>query len=208
MAVFNGVTIIPMPSTPPAPKHIEWSFENIVGRIVSPFTGQEQVQNWQASWPEASLSYPPMKNATFQPWAAFLMALQGAANILQFGDPLMTAPRGTGSGTPVVNGAGQTGYSISTRGWTASANGVLLPGDYLQIGFRLYRYVGTVPLNANGSGVAIAAIWPNIRESPLDGTAISLNNTQGVWRMKNNAPKWAVSPGGIYLVTFEIKEFI
>ena len=155
-----------------------------------------------------SLSYPPMNDATYQPWAAFLLALQGAANIFTFGDPRMTKPQGSGSGTPLVNGAGQTGFTLATRGWTASANGILLPGDYLQIGYRLYRYVGTSPLNADGSGDASIAIWPNIRESPLDGTAISLNNTQGVWRLKNNVPKVEVSPGGIYLFTFEACEAI
>jgi hypothetical protein len=206
MATFNGYTIIPLPSSPPAPRSIEWSAANIVGATASPFTGQQQIQNWGAGWPEISLSYASMGQSLGPAWTAFLMALQGAANIFQFGDPRITKPQGTGAGTPLVNGANQTGYTLATRGWTNNAVGVLLPGDPIQIGFRLYWNL--TPANADSSGHSTLSIWPNIRESPLDGAVITLNNTQGVWRLNNNKPRWTQSPGGIYAVTFEAREAI
>jgi hypothetical protein len=204
LATFNGFTIIPLPTVPACPKSIEWATQNVVAMSRSPFTGQQQIYNWQSSWLEASLSYQPMTNVQFQPWGGFLMGMQGIANIFQFGDPNMLKPMGSGSGSPLVDGANQTGYSLATRGWTAFAAGVLLPGDWLQIGYRLYRNVGVV--NADGSGHATLTIWPNIRESPLDGTVITLNNTQGVFRLKKNTPGWSVKPGPIYSVTFEITD--
>jgi hypothetical protein len=170
MGTFNGWTIIPTPPWP-SPQSIGYTAIDTVGVSVSPFTGQTQLQNWCASWMELSISMPPMPNRLVQQWLAFLLALQGTDNVFQLGDPLMATPLGSGAGTPVVNGGVQTGYSLVTRGWTANAAGVLLPGDYLQIGYRLYRNL-TV-LNADASGNAIASIWPQIRESPVDAPRLS-----------------------------------
>jgi hypothetical protein len=206
MATFNGFTIIPLPANPPAPKSVEWVASNAVGSTTSPFTGQQQISNWNAAWPEISLSYASIPQSYGPGWAAFLMALQGSGNIFQFGDPRITKPQGSASGTPLVNGANQTGFTLATRGWTPSASGVLLPGDPIQIGFRLYWNMTVA--NANGSGDVTLNIWPNIRESPLDGTVIATSNTQGVWRLKQNAPKWTQSVAGIYSVTFEAREAI
>lgn len=206
MATFNGFTIIPVPSTPPAPKSIEWSVPSIVSVTTSPFTAQQQIQDWQASWMELSLSYPPMSNDTAQAWISFIMLLRGSANIFQFGDPRMLAPRGSGLGTPLVDGGAQTGYSLATKGWTAGSAGVLLAGDWLQIGFRLYKNL--VDANADGSGKATLSISPPIRESPLNNTAINLTNTKGVFRLKQNAQRWMQSTGGLYTLTFEAREAI
>ena len=195
--------IIPTPAWP-APQSIEYTAVDTVGVSVSPFTGQTQLQNWCASWMELSISMPPMPNRVVQQWLAFLLALQGTDNVFQLGDPLMATPLGSGAGTPVVNGNGQTGYSLSTRGWTANATGVLMPGDYLQIGLRLYRNL-TV-LNADGTGQATASIWPQIRESPLDGTALVLSNTKWLLRLKQNQRKWSVTQNRVYGIQFEATE--
>ncbi len=130
MATFNGFTIIPLPSLPPAPKSIEWRANNAVGVTTSPFTLQQQIQNWGNSCPEISLSYASIPQIYAPQWTAFEMALQGMGNIFQFGDPRLLKPQGSGVGSPLVNGANQTGYSLATRGWTPSANGVLLPGRF------------------------------------------------------------------------------
>ena len=206
MATFNGFEIITLPTSPGAPRTVEWSTPNIVGVAASPFTGQQQIQNWNAGWLEASLSYPPMAHATFQAWAAFLLQLRGSGNIFQFGDPLGAAPRGSAAGTPLVKGANQTGYSLAMDGFTSSAAGVLLPGDWIQVGYRLYRNLTTV--NADGSGNATATIFPALRESPADNASIVTTNAKGVWRMKNNTPHWTVDANRHYSLTFEIREAI
>ena len=197
---FNGWPIIPMPSIPAAPASVEFTLMDSVAVSVSPFTGAQQIQNWQSSWLEASVSMPPLTHAQAQAWIAWLMGVQGQANVFQLGDPLARAPlAGVGSGTMAVNGAGQTGYTLSVRDWT----GELSPGDWLQVGYRLYRNLGTV--SASG-GATPLSIWPQIRESPLDGAAITLVNTQGLFRLKSNARKYSITESRMYGLQFEIRE--
>lgn len=205
MSTFNGFTIVTLP-TKPAPSAVDFTASDIVAASISPFTGQFQVQNWQSAWLEATVSMPPMKDAQARGFVAFLLACNGMANVFQLGDPMRKAPLGSGAGSPAVNGANQTGFTLQTKGWTASAAGVLLPGDLLQIGFRLYTNLGV--LNADGSGDAIASIWPNIRESPADGAGITLNNTLGIWRLKTNERKWSIKSARTYGIQFEIREAI
>ena len=105
-----------MPATPSAPATVEFTAMDTVAVSISPFTGQQQVQDWQASWLEASVSMPALTHAQAQEWIAFLMSLRGQAKVFQLGDSLAIAPRGSRLGTPLVDGAGQTGYLLATKG--------------------------------------------------------------------------------------------
>ena len=204
MPTFNGWNIISLPTTPSAPATIDFTATDIVAQSISPFTGQQQVQDWQQGWLEASVSYPPLTHVQAQAWIAFLMGLRGQANVFQLGDPLAVAPQGSGAGTPLVNGASQSGFSLNTKGWTAGASGILKPGDWLQVGYRLYRNLGAA--NADGSGNATLSIWPSLRESPADGDALILNNTKGLWRLKTNARKWSETAARVYGLQIDIRE--
>ena len=93
MPSFNGWDIISMPATPAAPATIEFTATDTVAVSISPFTGQQQVQDWQASYMEASVSMPALTHAQAQEWIAFLMALRGQAKVFQLGDPLAAIPR-------------------------------------------------------------------------------------------------------------------
>lgn len=204
MPTFNGWNIISLPTTPAAPATVEFTATDIVAMSISPFTGQQQVQDWQQGWIEASVSYPPLTHAQAQPWIAFMMGLRGQANVFQLGDPLAVAPRGSGAGTPLVNGASQSGFSLNTKGWTAGASGVLLPGDWLNIGYRAYRNL--LPANADGSGNATLSIYPPLRESPADGDALVLHNVTVLMRLKTNARKWSETAARVYGLQFECRE--
>jgi hypothetical protein len=204
MPTFNGWDIVPMPATPSAPATVEFTAMDTVAVSISPFTGQQQVQDWQASWMEASVSMPALIHAQAQEWIAFLMSLRGQAKVFQLGDPLATAACGSRLGTPLVDGAGQTGYLLATKGWTASSVGVLLPGDWIQIGYRIYRTLEIA--TADGAGKLVLSIWPQLRESPADGDVITLNNTKGLWRLASERRKWSVTGSRTYGMQFEIRE--
>jgi hypothetical protein len=204
MPTFNGWNIISLPTTPSAPATIDFTATDIVAMSISPFTGQQQVQDWQQGMLEASVSYPPLTHVQAQTWIAFLMGLRGQANVFQIGDPLATAPQGSGAGTPAVNGDGQSGFTLVTTGWTPGASGVLLPGDWLQIGFRAYRNL--LPVNADGSGNATLNIYPSLRETPADGDSLVLHNVQVLMRLKSNARKWSETAARVYGLQFDCRE--
>lgn len=200
---FNGFNIVGMPAGP-APKAIEFTAQDIVAVSLSPFTGQAQVQDWQAAWLEASVTLPPMCNRTAQAWVAFFLQVRGQACTFQLGDPVATQPQGSAAGTPLVSGNGQTGYSLMTKGWTPGAQGVLLAGDWIQVGYRLYRTLDTV--NADNNGLATLPIWPRLRESPADGQPLVLTQTKGLWRLSANGRKWSINEGHVYGFQFDIRE--
>lgn len=82
MSTYNGWTIVSMPTTPSA-KTVEFSQQDVVAASLNPFTGQQQIQDWNASWLEASITMPSMELATAQPWIAFLRACKGQACVFQ-----------------------------------------------------------------------------------------------------------------------------
>jgi hypothetical protein len=87
--------------------------------------------------------------------------------------PLFTV--GPLGGTPVVNGAGQTGSSLVTNGWTAAAAPRLNQGDIFTIAGvyqvnaqsrqstgQLQQFVVTAAVSSDGSGNATIPIYPAI----------------------------------------------
>jgi hypothetical protein len=172
MPSFLTRPLITMPSSP-LPAGIEWSNNYVSSATTSPFSQQQQVYDWQAGMLEGSVSWAPLMRSEISPLLAFIAALHGVSNVFQMGDPLGKSPLGTPSGTPLVNGSGQSGFSLATKGWTAGAPNVLLAGDWIQIGYRLYQ--ATASVTADGSGNATIPIWPQLRSDNWGGTV----NTSG-----------------------------
>lgn len=102
-------------------------------------------------------------------------------------------------GTPLVNGAAQTGASLATKGWTASIAGILNVGDVFtvtgvhavnpksrQSTGQLQCFVVTSVASSDSSGDSTVAIYPAITTtgayqtvdaSPADGAAITVKGT-------------------------------
>ena len=90
-------------------------------------------------------------------------------------------------GTPVVNGAGQTGSSLVTNGWTAAAGVRLNVGDIFTIAGvygvnpknffstgKLQQFVVTAQASSDGSGNSTIQIAPPI--TPVSGTPNTVAN--------------------------------
>lgn len=105
---------------------------------------------------------------------------------------------GAHGGTPVINGAGQTGSSLVTDGWDTGVTDLLKEGDVFTIANvyeinpqnysstgRLQRFVVTSDVDSDGSGNATISISPSINDGTLtttdeDGNTISLAGYQNV----------------------------
>lgn len=180
----------------------------VVGINTSPFTGQQQVYKHQGEWWEAEVTLPPMKRATAEQVAAFLIKMKGQYGTFLLGDPANTSPRGVGTGTPLVNGASQTGSSLVTDGWTVSTTGILKAGDWIQLGSgattTLHKVLDDV--NSDGSGNATIEIFPSLRSSPSDDAAITVSSPKGIWRLASNTMEWSIDEASVYGVTFACVE--
>jgi hypothetical protein len=76
-------TIQTMPATPSLAS-LEVTPQFPVSVSVSPFTGQQQVQDWGGGWLTAKATLPPMDAVTAAPWITFFMSLRGPAYVFAF----------------------------------------------------------------------------------------------------------------------------
>lgn len=165
-----------------------WRAVTTVGMTSSPFTGAQQVTDYSGQWWEAILTIAPNTRANFEEWVAFLLKLNGAEGYFRLGDPDGATPRGVATGTPVVDGAGQTGNSLDTRGWTVSTTGILKAGDYIQIGDYMYKVLNDA--DSDSGGLTTLDIWPSLRSAPADGASITTSNCKTLMRLTSNIVEW------------------
>jgi hypothetical protein len=185
---------------------------SVVGVSRSVFTLEEQVQVHQGQAWEASVSLPVMKRADAEEWIAFFLSLNGIQGTFLMGDPLGATARGSASttpGTPVVNGAGQTGNTLAINGCPNNATNYLRKGDYVQLGSasssRLHRVL--TDASTDGAGAVTLDIWPNLRESPSNGGTVVVANTVGLFRLKPPV-SFPTDSAKIYELRFECIESI
>ena len=173
----------------PGPARVTMRATNVVAVAASPFTGQQQTQRHPGAWWSADVELPPlMGEAEAETWISFLLSLRGRHGTFLMGDPARATPRGVATGTPVIDGADQTGEALATRGWTPDTTGILRAGDYIQIGQRLHKVL--TDTDSDASGAATLDIWPRLRESPADGALIITANPVGTFRLSSNDTSW------------------
>lgn len=186
---------------------------NAVSISQSPFTFKQQVIAHQGQRWEAEVTLPPQHRDTAETWLAFLMSLQGARGTFLLGDPNAASARGSASitqGTPVVNGADQTGQSLTVTGLPVSTTGYLLAGDYIQLGGGASATLHKVLQNVDSdiSGQANIDLWPVIRTAPSNGSAVVVGNAQGVFRLSSNQSEWSINNASVYGISFAAVEAV
>ena len=192
------------------PSNITFRAVNTVGLSMSPFTYQQQsVAHAGQRW-ECDVTLPAMSRADAEQWVAFLVSLRGRFGTFTLGDPVGASPRGSAGGTPLVNGASQTGATLNIDGCTASQTGWLKAGDYIQLGTAGSATLHKVLADAdsNGSGQVSLDIWPYIRTAPADNASVTLTNTVGRFRLASNEQYWNINEAYIFGITFGGMEVI
>ena len=171
---------------------------------MSPFTYKQQIFSHQGQRWEADVTLPPMKRSDAEQWVAWLVSLKGLRGTFLMGDPVGCPPRSSAGGTPLVNGASQTGDTLNIDGCTASQTPWIKAGDYIQLGSASSASLHKVLADANsdGSGEVVLDIWPNINVAQADNATIVTSNAKGVWRLANNESNWSINEIAVYGLTF------
>ena len=151
---------------------------------------------------------PIMTRAQAALWTAFLAELDGPAGRFYGGDPFALTPLGVATGTPLVNGASQTGTSLITDGWTGSITGIMVKGDYFAVdlpsggGARSLHQM-TADANTDGPGNATLVFRPALRESPANNaTIITASATCVMQLIDYDQARWAIGADGLYSIAF------
>jgi hypothetical protein len=158
-------TVVPRTVTPPLEPMAMLS----VG-----FTGKTQSRSPLASgrvWEETfeALQYT---NTTVRAWLAQVQAGFRLGTFWTVDHRMYLTANGPGGGTPLVNGASQTGNSIATDGWPNSTT-VLKAGDLVKFGGLNLVYELQADATSNGSGQATLSIDPLILVAPADNAAVT-----------------------------------
>jgi hypothetical protein len=204
----NTYNLCTMPSYP-GPSEIELGMSDTVSVFTSPYTNVQQTQQWPGgdAW-DATITLPSMYISTAWPWEAFLAELRGKANVFQLGDQRSLNPLGVATGTPLVSTSGTNNLpmttALNTDGWTGSTGNLLLPGDKIQVGYRLYRVCEAVTSDVDGN--ATITVWPSLRETPANDTSIILTSPVGLFRLANNRRAIHWSPSQLTTVSFQCTE--
>lgn len=173
-----------------------------VAVTTSPFTGSQQVQDWGGSWWEYEIEFAVQYGAAGRKLSAFFAALRGPADVFIFADPFIVNP--TGLGTPLVNGAGQTGNSLVTDGWGTVG---MKAGDFfhlLQSGRKLYQLTAdSMPV----AGAMTLYFVPALRASPADNAALNVVNPGVVLRLTSPVPS-IIGLADIYRFSITAREAI
>lgn len=193
----------------PVPSRVRIDMVDVVGITESTFTLSQEVFRHDGDQWAAQIVLPAQGSAAgFDEWAAFLAALGGRYGTFLLGEFPVRSPRGTWAGTPVVDGAGQSGRTLALRGLSAGAT--VKKNDRFQLGSagtsRLY--MALTDATADGSGDVTLDIWPRLRESPADGAAVTTSSPKGLFRLADNRRGWDVEPGPFWGISFNAVEAI
>lgn len=189
---------------------IELKSSNAVAISSSPFTFNQTVFAYPGQRWLASVSIPPVRRDTAEPWVAFLVSLRGQYGTFLMGDPNCKVPQGNASGNLLVNGASQTGGTLVCDNMPLSTL-CFKAGDYIQLGTSdATRTLHKVLQDAtsDGSGNLTLEIWPHIRTAPLNNQVVTYTNTVGRWRLASNETAWSIDSATKYGISFECVEAI
>lgn len=167
------MNIITFPTVAPAGK-MTWKLKRFDTRFTSPLSGTFQdIQRPGAQW-QCELSWEVLAYADAQALAAWSDQMSQAGTRTFLPDYTYRM-QGVPTGTPAINGSGQTGATLALSGFTASSSNVFCAGDLIQVSTSTQHQLVRVTANAsaNSSGDATLSITPALRFSP---TALNYTN--------------------------------
>lgn len=104
----------------------------------------------------------------------------------------------------LVNGGSQTGANLNITNMPVSTNGLLLPGDRVQIGTQLNTVVAPLNSDSSGNGYLQCAVpW---RVSPPAAAGVIIDKPMTRCVLTNISDGWDESPGGFADFELQIEE--
>jgi len=187
-----------------------WGLESRASVSTSPFTGNQQVAEFDYALWTVDLQLPPMKRAAAVEWQAFLLQLHGKRGTFLLGDPDAATPRGAASGTVTLASAvNEDDYQVDLNTTTqASTTGFLKKGDWIQIGGGSSAKLHMVMADANtdSSGDCTVTIEPKAKAAFTAATAVTVSAAKGVFRLTANEVYWDTNVVSNYGITIACRE--
>ena len=194
------MVVIDLPASPVAAE-IAWSLRQPSISSRSEWSGARRTTILpQAPRWTAKVKLPTITGeAKVLPWRAALARLQGRANAFR----LIACERPQLREAPsiVVNGAGQSGTSLSTRGWPEGV--YVLPGMFVTHRDRLHQIV---EVSATSGATRTLTLLPYLSAATVDGERVEVLRPYGLMSLLSDEAGWMVGVGQRYDIGFDCEE--
>jgi hypothetical protein len=204
------LTILTFPTLSRTPSGASFRLRGNTQTHRSPLDGTTQTLEMPGAVWEISVRWESLTEADWRGLSAFLANLRGRAGRFTFSPAIFAPRRGTGTGTPVILNANDTGSDIFTSGWTASAPDVFKAGDWLSYTDTIGRtrlHMATADVSAGGGGGATVQITPPVRVAGAASAPIEVAAPIGVFMLSDDgAPEVEIRAprlGGIAITMVE-----
>ena len=175
-----------------------------ISRAIS---GRRQARQTHGQYFKMTASFPPMTRAQFAPIHAFVLKQRGQYESFQVVPPVLNAGLGSPAGTPLVNGADQTGRSVVTDGWNNSIV-IFKAGDYLKFANHDKVYTVSADVSSSGAGAATIAIEPALITSPADDSAITYTSVPFTVALTTRVQEFSTGTTGLFEFEIDLEEVI
>lgn len=155
-----------------------------------------------------SAGYNRVTREEMMPVFAFAMLQEGRYGTFTVVPPDLAAPQGTALGTPLINGASQTGSSLEIDGCTASQSTFAKAGDVFTVDGDLKVYMMTEDIPADVSGNATLIFKPPLEKVPTDGAALTLVDVEFTMSFDGDSRKYNAEPPLLYNYEIDLIESI
>lgn len=106
--------------------------------------------------------------------------------------------------TAAPSGTSQTGSGLYLKGLPASASGLLLAGDAVQIGKQFFEVLA--PLDSDAAGLGYLEVSPNIRTPFPDNEPVIINRPMGRYRLTDDSAGYSTRAGKLSTMTLSFEE--
>lgn len=197
------MTTLSFPSlSRPTPASVDWALVGNTQAFASPLSGAVQTLELPSPRWRFAMEFRNLLEPDAALLQAFLVQLRGRSGRFYMHNMARSAPRGVATGTPLVNGAAQTGNTLATDGWPPSTTGILKAGDFFGVNGELKMLVADA--SSNVSGQATLTFEPPLRASPADNAAITTSQPTATFMLDEDAMRWVTHPpvsGGLGVVS-------
>lgn len=185
------------------PTRQTWELRSLTQVHESPLTGSVQTQElpgarWATSIVFENVAHPDDK-AALMALAVKLRGRAGRVAVRNWG----ATRRGNIVGTPLVAGAGQTGATLATDGWTTGAT--VKAGDYFSVGGELKMLTADA---AETAGAMTLTFEPPLRAAPADNAALTFTAPTALMMPVGDGVNWTHEAGLVMSFVFDLVEFL
>lgn len=186
------------------PAQFDWQLVSNTQTFQSPLSGAVQTVEMPGARWAAQFTLSTLDAADAAAWRVFTALLRGQSGRFTLHNLARPTPRGVATGTPVVSGAGQTGNTLATSGWTASTTGILKAGDFIGVNGELKMVVADA--SSDGAGLATITFEPPLRSSPANLAAITTNKPTATFKMDEDTARTTTTAPGFDAVSIACTE--